>query len=813
MSNSDSMSAPNEGGSWERELQLEEESLALGASRYRNRLQSQGHTDMPPGLRFLSETVPPLAERLDTFLSAKVRGNKHTLVSFLQGLSTEAVALITLRSMLQGVSERQTSTSTALSIMGVLKEHIEWEMLGQVAPGLRVVMERQLCKASSERHRRAVARHVTRKQDVQLDWSTPKRAKAGMALIQLAIQATGRFRLQRQSNGRGKTPDYVQLTDAAEERLLREHGRCELLEPLYMPMVCEPMDWQGPYKGGYLSRRTTLVKTQNHDYLEDLQTVDMPAVYDAVNRLQRVAWRINPNILRVLREAWEGGHQLAGLPMREDAPLPAKPARWEEIVATKDEDENALAAFRAWKRDAAITYEANAKLVGQRVSVGRKLWLAEKFLHEPRIYFPHTLDWRGRAYPLPVEVHPQADDPGKALLQFAEGKPLGPDGAAWLAIHTATCWGEDKASFEDRIAWVQQHEDDIVAAAARPLEHTWWADAEEPWQFLAACIEWCGYLLQGERYVCHLPVSVDGSCNGLQNFSAMLRDEVGGRATNLLPAEKPADIYQRVADVVAAKVRAAAQAGEGTNAEMAALWQGRITRKLVKRPVMTMPYGVTRVGIRDQLLLEVRKLELLPRDRCWEACAWLTGIVQESIGEVVVAARLAMDWLQEVARGAARDGLPVHWTAPSGFPVVQEYRRWKLHEIRCYLGGVTRKVALNRQSTEIDVKRQALGISPNFVHSCDASHMMATVNLCAEHGVHSLGMVHDSFASLPTDMPALFELLREAFVRQYSEPVLERFREELQGQLPAELAEKFPPMPASGALELEQVRESLFFFA
>ena len=36
----------------------------------------------------------------------------------------------------------------------------------------------------------------------------------------------------------------------------------------------------------------------------------------------------------------------------------------------------------------------------------------------------------------------------------------------------------------------------------------------------------------------------------------MLRDPIGGAATNLVPAEVPADLYQEVADVVVTKLRA-----------------------------------------------------------------------------------------------------------------------------------------------------------------------------------------------------------------------------------------------------------------
>ena len=42
-----------------------------------------------------------------------------------------------------------------------------------------------------------------------------------------------------------------------------------------------------------------------------------------------------------------------------------------------------------------------------------------------------------------------------------------------------------------------------------------------------------------ESYMSKLPIHQDGSCNGLQHYAALGRDESGGRAVNLLPVDKP----------------------------------------------------------------------------------------------------------------------------------------------------------------------------------------------------------------------------------------------------------------------------------
>src|SRR3989344_9569679 len=75
-------------------------------------------------------------------------------------------------------------------------------------------------------------------------------------------------------------------------------------------------------------------------------------------------------------------------------------------------------------------------------------------------------------------------------------------------------------------------------------------DKDSPFCFLAFCFEWAGVEKHGDLRVSALPIAFDGSCSGIQHFSAMLRDERGGRAVNLVPSEQVQDIYRLVADEV-----------------------------------------------------------------------------------------------------------------------------------------------------------------------------------------------------------------------------------------------------------------------
>lgn len=53
---------------------------------------------------------------------------------------------------------------------------------------------------------------------------------------------------------------------------------------------------------------------------------------------------------------------------------------------------------------------------------------------------------------------------------FEEAKPLGVRGLRWLKIHLANLFGYDKANFDERVNWVEEHLPDIYDSAEKPLE-------------------------------------------------------------------------------------------------------------------------------------------------------------------------------------------------------------------------------------------------------------------------------------------------------------------------------------------------------
>ena len=131
--------------------------------------------------------------------------------------------------------------------------------------------------------------------------------------------------------------------------------------------------------------------------------------------------------------------------------------------------------------------------------------------NEECFYYPHNIDFRGRAYPMHPHLNHLGSDMCRGLLEFAEGRALGKTGLRWLKIHMANVYGNgvDKFSFDGRLAFVEENMENILDSAREPLKgRRWWLAAEDPFQCLATCVEISNVYSSGnpEEFLSHLPV-------------------------------------------------------------------------------------------------------------------------------------------------------------------------------------------------------------------------------------------------------------------------------------------------------------------
>ncbi|XP_059670497.1 DNA-directed RNA polymerase 2, chloroplastic/mitochondrial-like [Cornus florida] len=666
-------------------------------------------------------------------------------------------------------------------------------------------------------------RKIVNLQDDSKPWGLDANAKVGSRLIELLIQ-TAYIQPPADQLADGPPdirPAFVHTLKTVMNETKKTSRRYGLIEcdPLvlkgldrtarhmvipYMPMLVPPVRWTGYDRGAHFFLPSYVMRThgarQQREAVKRTSQKQLEPVFEALDTLGNTKWRVNKRVLGVVDRIWASGGGLADLVDRNDIPLPEKPD-------TEDEE-----LLRKWRWKLKSVKKENSERHSQRCDLELKLAVARKMKDEEGFFYPHNLDFRGRAYPMHPYLNHLGSDVCRGVLEFAQGRPLGKSGLRWLKIHLANLFagGVDKLSLEGRTAFTENHLDDIFDSADKPLEgKRWWLNAEDPFQCLAVCISLSEALRSSspETTISHVPVHQDGSCNGLQHYAALGRDKMGATAVNLVVGEKPADVYSGIAARVLDIMSRDAQKDPAIfpDALRARVLVNQVDRKLVKQTVMTSVYGVTYIGARDQIKRRLKERNAIEDDtELFGAACYTAKITLTALGEMFEAARSIMSWLGDCAKIIATENQPVRWTTPLGLPVVQPYRKLGKHLVKTSLQVLT----LQRETEKIMVKRQKTAFPPNFVHSLDGSHMMMTAVACKKAGLNFAG-VHDSYWTHACDVDEMNRILREKFVELYETPILENLLESFQKSFPTL---SFPPLPERGDFDLRDVLESPYFF-
>src|SRR5213593_1738351 len=526
----------------ERQRQIESDSVRDGCIRWCQNTEYQQASETKPYRNLIGIAWSSLADAIRDAQDSLKTSKKAKLPAWglpLLSLGHEQMALITIGTLFNMIARSEFDTCLPPRITPVAYEIGQLcriERLADLANHREVNVAEILLSRNRTRKAAKRAADLAAVVDDENDWANNFRAHhLGEKLISLALRCAvfeGKpiFELKEDHEGSGKglkTMQRIGMTEPAEAWIGEQTAEAlDLFDPIYVPMIVEPRPWTSLSEGAYLVTPMKLFKRQTGKRAQQrLQKADLSAVYAAVNALQNTPYRINQADYRFQRDAWAAGLPFFGL--------------------TREEQRKGLEKMMAFRFGQAVRLSA-----------------------EEKFYFPCQVDHRGRVYPVPPLMNPQADHIGRALIEFADGKPLGERGAYWLAIHLANCyWKKKKVSFEGRARWVNEHEREIIAFADNPFRpHRFWDEADKPWMFLAACLEWKDFREQGPDFLSHLPVSMDGTCNGYQHLSAMGRDPIGGSATNLIPGDQPEDIYQEVAYHVSIRIMFDAEYGSAREA-------------------------------------------------------------------------------------------------------------------------------------------------------------------------------------------------------------------------------------------------------
>lgn len=814
--------------SLEKQLELEEEMVGRGVERYlasTTRSEEAGNAgETSYGAAFIRSHITLVSDEIKHRIEQSLTRRVFPGAPYWKALAPvdpDVLAFITLRTVIDGAIVGNKLAALSLEIGQRVTDEIRFRQFEQVDERTyRLTMLNMKRRGASDYdfQRNALVHNMNHDANGEatgveyFDMSKTQKLQTGAILLDATMAVTDHF-VQKRMVVKGKTDTYISISEELQQWITHHKEAMSLLLPVWTPTIIPPRDWVGLKDGGFFSPEAreacefviTKANSNPRQQKRALREANLDRVYSALNHLQKTRWAINTEVLAVAQAVWQRGLGI-GMPSTIEIKPPAFPFKegWAKETATPEE----LALFESWKLEATFCYTDEKERVGKCAMVSRILSTAARFKDYPEIYFVWHCDFRSRMYSVASGLSPQSSDIGKAMLHFAEALPIGTqEGADWFMIHGANCFGVDKVSFEDRIAWVKEKHDFILRMANDPLSYKEvWADADKPYQFLAWALEYKGFVEQGLSFKSRIPIGQDGSCNGLQHFSAMLRDPVGGKATNLIPSDKPSDIY----GIVALKTITYLEL-DHTHSYAKRWLEFGLTRSHVKRCVMTLPYGSTRQGCRDFLLSEYRSSgkDTFSREELFHAVGYLTNVVWDAISDTVVAARAAMDWLQEITGILAKQKIPMEFHTPSGWVVYQDIKRVKEKRVSTVLLGRT-QISLQEPTDDIDKQRQRNGISPNFVHSMDAAHLNATILRAKEAGIESLACIHDDYGTHACNSAKFARIIRECFVEQYQENVLLKLHTELTDRHPGI---ELPLPPAYGDLDLNEVLNSKYFFA
>lgn len=231
-----------------------------------------------------------------------------------------------------------------------------------------------------------------------------------------------------------------------------------------MPMLCPPVPWTSPSFGAFVLNNTKLMRfmddTSYHQLLlEQCPLVNLHPVLDALNQLGNCAWKINQPVLDIIISIFnnKGDEKLDIPPPLSEAPkpptAPGHSSTWSKSL----------------KHELFLCKKKTAEMHSLRMDALYKLSIAN-YVRDKVFWFPHNMDFRGRTYPCPPYFNHLGNDVTRAILLFAEGRPLGPKGLDWLKIHLINLTGlKKKNALQERLEYANEIMEDILDSADHPL--------------------------------------------------------------------------------------------------------------------------------------------------------------------------------------------------------------------------------------------------------------------------------------------------------------------------------------------------------
>jgi len=682
----------------------------------------------------------------------------------------------------------------------------------------------------------AIRDHYKLKKDSSL-------AAKGGAFVLYSFEEAGIIRARKSDGENGHAQYIVEVLN--EDVLSALWGSIPAKRTEKLPALTPPADWVSfKHESGL-----KLVKTRNTDVIGRLSPEAQPLVFSSINRAQKVGWQINQYIYDLHLWAFRNKTDaFSGIWEMQNAEAKQSKIREAKIISDMASRYLGKIFYHMYSYDfRGRRYAATAYLNEQGTDLAKGLLCrADK----------KPIGEQGFVWLLISIANNWAGDAGRSDGLKTDKIPL----------RERVLWGLDNEEILLSYAehpkvnqgWMQADSPWQFLAGCHELYNL------RIWQGLRESTDGADHS-EDYGYESHMEAYIDGSNNGSQHLAALSKDEVTARHVNLVPLPLPGDLYMYVAEHA---WNAIAEHMQKISPEQLVIYEKFIDtivdikkqineamprsarrldmlkdlqklktsqpvlmdntcvvfwnrvvdakerRKVIKRNVMTIPYGGTAYGLGQQQIDDARKHGidlLLYMEHRWGS--WLGRLVYDDCRKSLQKPMQLLTLFEAAGQRAADNGVFLSWDVPvTNFPVVQHYVEGRVKKLYIQYGPPEGEIQstgyykntfqlriCHIEDTTPSLRKQASGAAPNIVHSLDAAHLMITIDKCK----FPVSTIHDSYGALLADVPELFVAVREAFVELYANDPLQNIFNQI-GVPPDSLQ--------LGSLDVSQILESDYAF-
>ncbi len=283
-----------------------------------------------------------------------------------------------------------------------------------------------------------------------------------------------------------------------------------------------------------------------------------------------------------------------------------------------------------------------------------------------------------------------------------------------------------------------------------------------------------------QKTIVNNPILLDASCSGIQHISALTLDKKLAEFTNVISYSQnpedllPKDFYTFALNMVNKKLK---------TSKCEALHNIVLTRKIIKRSVMTIPYNVSLIGVGEQLLDHFTQTWVLRYcittvpayatstnksiSLNTSKLAELNKTVYAVLTDEIPSLRNLTKYFHNIIKVLTKINLPITWITPAGLKIKYQTIQFKKIKALNRIINSAKEMRIKIPTEKNSSQKMFKAFMPNYIHSLDASNVHLLLYNLNQNFKIPVYAIHDCFASTPNNMELLKKKVKEAFIKIY----------------------------------------------